>query len=601
MFRRYALKSFFSLIIFALLYTNLPAYAASPYELTKPSFQITLNGQVIDNSRLPYPLVVYQGITYFPMTWDFANLLGLNLAYSQSDGLAITNSIANPNQTITLKSNTVPFNLQTAKPVSYPVMINEQWIDNNTLTYPLLNISDITYFPLTWAFAVDYFHWQYQFSTEEGLTITAQSSNAQATTESQTFDDSTTSVYSQTVVNDFPMLRTQQLPNAYTVFENFGDDTKRAILRDQGNDNTCWAFAANSLFELAILMKEGVLVDFSEDHLIKHTPMPATYESGGNFGMASAYYSIGLGPVYESEDPYDDGKTNDLATPHYLLTDYLELHDHLDAVKQAIFKFGGALSSISLDDNSISFYNRHNNSYYNNDPTNIVTHDIVLVGWDDNYKAYNFNEKPEKDGAFIALNSWGEDWGDAGLFYISYEDVHILENVSVISDYRAYDTEATLYQYNPTGVTHFEGYVDYHYATGMNVFKAKDNKALYAVSFYTSLPNTKYKILIDVLDDGSTDLIPVLSGVIGTAGYHTLELNQDIPLTENTNFRVALTLENDATTFIIPIEAPYPNMSYEVTGNVGESFITLDYKRYDFEDLSDYREQANIGIRAFTH
>ena len=601
MFHHCALKRLIVLLILATVYTNLPAYAESTYKVTTPAFQITLNGNVIDNDILPYPLVVYEGITYFPMTWDFANLLGLDLAYDQSTGLAITSSTAVAHQKIALKSATSHFNPQTASVVNYPVVINQNLIDNQSLTYPLLNISDITYFPLTWAFAVDYFHWQYQFSNEEGLVITPLGANTQITPVEPTVDDSIASLYSHAVVNDFPLLKTKQLPSAYTVFENFGTATKSAILRNQGNDNTCWAFAANSLFELAILTKDGVLVDFSEDHLIKHSPIPATYDSGGNFNMASAYYSTGLGPILESEDPYDDGKTNDSAVPKYLLTDYLELHDNLETVKQAIFKYGGALSSITLDDNSIDFYNRHNNSYYNNDATHIVTHDIVLIGWDDSYEAYNFNQTPEHDGAFIALNSWGEDWGDAGLFYISYDDVHILENVSVISGYETDDAKGDIYHYNPTGVTHFEGYVDYHYATGMNIFEAKNDAALYAVSFYTSLPNTKYEVFLDVLDDDVIELTSVLSGIIGTAGYHTIALDRDISLTENLKFNVALKLENEATTFIMPIEAPYPNMSYQVTGERGQSFITLDHESYKFEDLNDYRENANIGIRAFTH
>ena len=39
-------------------------------------------------------------------------------------------------------------------------------------------------------------------------------------------------------------------------------------------------------------------------------------------------------------------------------------------------------------------------------------HAIVLVGYDDNYKG----------GSFRALNSYGEDWGDDGFFWITYED-----------------------------------------------------------------------------------------------------------------------------------------------------------------------------------
>ena len=40
-----------------------------------------------------------------------------------------------------------------------------------TEPYPLLTFRDVTYFPLTWRFAVDMFHWEYSFDSENGLVI----------------------------------------------------------------------------------------------------------------------------------------------------------------------------------------------------------------------------------------------------------------------------------------------------------------------------------------------------------------------------------------------------------------------------------------------
>ena len=43
-------------------------------------------------------------------------------------------------------------------------------------------------------------------------------------------------------------------------------------------------------------------------------------------------------------------------------------------------------------------------------------HAITLIGWDDNITINGAK------GAWIALNSWGDNFGDDGVFYISYSD-----------------------------------------------------------------------------------------------------------------------------------------------------------------------------------
>ena len=45
-------------------------------------------------------------------------------------------------------------------------------------------------------------------------------------------------------------------------------------------------------------------------------------------------------------------------------------------------------------------------------------HDVVIIGWDDNYPQENFTTHPEGDGAFICKNSWGEEFGEDGYFLV---------------------------------------------------------------------------------------------------------------------------------------------------------------------------------------
>ena len=55
-------------------------------------------------------------------------------------------------------------------------------------------------------------------------------------------------------------------------------------------------------------------------------------------------------------------------------------------------------------------------------------HDAVIIGWDDNYPKEKFASNPESDGAFLCVNSWGENFGRRRLFPCAYEDSWIAES-----------------------------------------------------------------------------------------------------------------------------------------------------------------------------
>ena len=61
-------------------------------------------------------------------------------------------------------------------------------------------------------------------------------------------------------------------------------------------------------------------------------------------------------------------------------------------------------------------------------------HDVVMIGWDDNYPKENVNVDLEGDGAFICQNSWGSSCGDNGVFYVSYYDTNVGTHNVVYTD-----------------------------------------------------------------------------------------------------------------------------------------------------------------------
>ena len=153
---------------------------AKDVTVTLPTFPVEINGIVQDQTKIEYPFIVYQDITYVPMTYYDARLLGLSTAWNDATGLAILPLNFIPDSE-TAQQNYVPYtstatnkSTYTAAIAAFDITVNNKTIDNNSEEYPLLIFRNVTYFPLTWRFAVDEFGWKYSFSAEAGLKITPQ-------------------------------------------------------------------------------------------------------------------------------------------------------------------------------------------------------------------------------------------------------------------------------------------------------------------------------------------------------------------------------------------------------------------------------------------
>ncbi len=165
-------KLFAAAAMSAFLMMGTPASAEAAVPVTLPTFDVTLNGTVIENENRQYPLLVYNDITYVPMTYHDCRFLGLETTWNQNDGLGILKSDvagAYYEDTTAKKNN----KRATAQLVSGTVKVNGKQIQNSSEKYPLLLYRDVTYFPLTWRYAVEEFGWNYHFDSKTGLVITS--------------------------------------------------------------------------------------------------------------------------------------------------------------------------------------------------------------------------------------------------------------------------------------------------------------------------------------------------------------------------------------------------------------------------------------------
>ena len=163
-----------TLLLTLLLLSALPppaAQAAGTVAVSLPAFAVTLNGQTFSNDYSKYPLLVYRDITYFPMTYYDCRLLGLTTGWSAAAGLSINKGNAPLPEYVREVQTGRNSPGQQARIAGGAVRVNGKTVDNSREQYPLLLFRDVTYFPLTWRFAVEEFGWSYHFDGESGLTI----------------------------------------------------------------------------------------------------------------------------------------------------------------------------------------------------------------------------------------------------------------------------------------------------------------------------------------------------------------------------------------------------------------------------------------------
>lgn len=157
--------------------TSNQSQAMQKVTVNLPSYAVSINGQVTDNTYSKYPFLIYKNITYIPMTYYDSRLLGLQTAWSAKTGLEISlaeNALPEYKRELVAQKNKKQ---QTATIASGKIRVNGKMIDNQQEPYPLLVFRDVTYFPLTWRFAVNEFDWQYQFDIKNGLHIESKNRN----------------------------------------------------------------------------------------------------------------------------------------------------------------------------------------------------------------------------------------------------------------------------------------------------------------------------------------------------------------------------------------------------------------------------------------
>lgn len=452
-------------------------------------------------------------------------------------------------------------------------------------------------------------------------------------------------------------------------------------IKNQGTTNSCWAFSSLSSLETNLALqnyKKGVntskVYDFSERHLEYSTSRffangvenPHGYirkvGDGGGSPLALSYFTNGSGPINESSMPFENNEDlidiskiqNKTVTAQVFDTKHLALTNSeadKNIIKEHIQNYGSLDASVhGANLFGESCYNNATGAIFcNNRYTHPINHGVSIIGWDDNYSIDNFNEehRPQKNGAWIIRNSWGEKiesslselkteifnefqqeciskgWtspslipnefiefcgytikndmaymkiGDNGIMYVSYEDCNIyadLFGVLKSSDKINYDN---IYQYNEFTASSGLGFMSSDFML-CNIFDKQTTGDEYLTQVSLEVPET-YTCKVYVNPNGTSkaksdlQLVNLKAGSSETldAGYHTLEFAEPIKINSD-KFAIALEIQTaQSSNGSILLEAKMADFELfdSVKVETGKCFIALgnNPKANEWLDLS---------------
>ncbi|WP_430597931.1 BspA family leucine-rich repeat surface protein [Enterococcus sp. AZ177] len=460
----------------------------------------------------------------------------------------------------------------------------------------------------------------------------------------------------------------QQITQRQTLPEkfDFNDGGFGTPVRNQGNVELCWAYSGADILTISLKKNFGVDYTVSPNYFNYFYATNAFTDKINPFAQGRQLNGTGNTEILLEQAALDNmGVTEDvLKTPQFdfqikpmLSQDFLAIKEQqipmyadkiamlrgvsyskgteeerkkkVNDIKSMIYEYGA--TTFHYDTNythSPDYYNQQTHASYvpiEDIKQGVVpnrggewatsNHNIVIVGWDDNYSKENFTKKPQNNGAFKMKGSWGPYSHIKGYFYMSYEDVYLQSSVNV-----AVNTEKKEYDFNHKYVNGLQGdilnyYLHFKELFLGNVFQTrKSEEELKAISLYTSQNNIKYELYYlnrEIKHDEKIfnykDMTKIGEGIKEFGGVETVKVpTQKIPPNQEYTIIVKYIYPDDVPYFQLRMQRIKESNQDETPHlEKGRSFVSTDGMKdeMDWKDMSGGEatdNPANVWLNAYT-
>lgn len=476
-----------------------------------------------------------------------------------------------------------------------------------------------------------------------------------------------------------------EIPGSY---DSRDVDGRRYVteVQDQGYTYLCWAYSAIAAVESDLLSHHGNMdytdIDLSEKHLAYYNMHRAQGSGGGYidddyrelvnadneddawiFDYDTNYISMGgvtnyclslftawKGPVNDAGDDSFNGvygqnlvfeangkAPSDAYAADYHVQEVSEIpatEDNRNLIKQMIMEHGCVTASVNADTKYWSDHYRNLYSSFADQEVPTANHEIIIVGWDDDYSASNFVKKPEADGAWLCRNSWGTGSGNKGFFYLSYYDETTCDNivaaysVAMKGEKNWYDNNYQVCGFLDNVVSALDDSLNQvtAYSASTNPYgvryKASSDEMLKAVGFMSLETYQQYEISVFLNPEGRKDTgdnsnifkfsdlrDPVSSTKVSniSGGYHTYTLSEPVALSEGDEFFILVEPAADIRLAYESAGDSTGSANYDewnnLTGNVHNSYEASGLSYYISEDGTCMKAQTDkdFFIKAYTN